>query len=185
VFPIARTEIGTLGTIASEEILYPEIARATVLKGAEILLHPTSEVGSPGVTPKHIGKMARASENMAYVVSANSGGIFGTPIAANSTDAMSIVVGWKGEVLAEAGAGESIVANAALDIEGLRSARKRGGMTNVLSRLPMAAFRATYAAAAAHAEPNGLSDGKMIEREAVMARQRTVIEALERSGVFS
>jgi predicted amidohydrolase len=185
VFPIARTEIGVLGTIASEEILYPEIARASVFKGAEILLHPTSEVGAPGLTPKHIGKMARASENMAYVVSANSGGIYGTPVSANSTDAMSAIVGWKGELLAEAGPGETVVANAALDIEGLRAARKRGGMTNMLSRLPMAALRQVYAGAALHAEPNGLPGGKMIERDAVMARQRGVIEALAKAGVLS
>jgi hypothetical protein len=122
---------------------------------------------------------------MAYVVSANSGGIYGTPISANSTDAMSAIVGWKGEILVEAGMGESIVANAALDIEGLRTARKRGGMTNFLSRLPMAAFRQAYAAAAAHAEPNGLPDSKMIERDAVMARQRAVIEALAKAGVVA
>lgn len=185
VFPVARTEIGVLGTIASEEILYPEIARATVFKGAEILLHPTSEVGSPGLTPKHIGKMARASENMAYLVSANSGGIFGTLVSANSTDAMSAVIGWKGDIIAEAGAGESIVANAGLDIEGLRAARRRGGMTNFLSRLPIAALQQAYAAAGAHAEPNGLPDGKMIERDAVMSRQRAVIEGLVKAGVVS
>lgn len=185
VFPVARTDIGVLGTVASEEILYPEIARATVFKGAEILLHPTSEVGSPGLTPKHIGKMARASENMAFVVSANSGGIFGTPIAAQSTDGMSAVFSWKGDVLAEAGTGESIVANAALDVEGLRAARKRGGMTNFLSRLPVTAFRQVYSSASCHAEPNGLPDGKMIERDAVMARQRSVIEALTKAGVLA
>lgn len=184
VFPVAQTEIGVLGTVASEEILYPEIARASVFKGAEILLHPTSEVGSPGLTPKHIGKMARASENMAYLVSANSGGIYGTPISANSTDAMSAVVSWKGEIMAEAGVGESIVANAALDVEGLRAARKRGGMTNFLSRLPMAAFRQVYAGAASHAQPNGLPDGKMIERDAVMTRQRDTIEALIEAGAI-
>jgi predicted amidohydrolase len=185
IFPVARTDIGVIGTIASEEILYPEIARACAFKGAEILLHPTSEVGAPGLTPKHIGKMARASENMSYLVSANSAGIFGTPVAAHSTDGMSAVIGWKGEVMAEAGPGETIVANTTLDIEGLRAARKRGGMTNFLSRLPIAAFRQAYANAANHAEPNGLPDGKMIERDAVMARQRAAIEALAKAGIVS
>ena len=56
--------------------------------GAEILLHPTSEVGAPALTPKHICKRARAVENMAYVVSANSAGIQGTPVPAASTDGM-------------------------------------------------------------------------------------------------
>lgn len=183
VFPIARTEIGILGTIASEEILYPEIARATAFKGAEILLHPTSEVGAPGLTPKHIGKMARASENMAYLVSANSAGIFGAPVAANSTDGMSAIFGWKGEILAEAGWGETIVANAVLDIEGLRAARRRGGMTNYLSRLPMEALKGVYASPN-RALANGLPNGKMVERDVVMARQRAVIDRLTKAGLL-
>lgn len=185
VFPVAKTEIGVFGTIASGEILYPEIARACVFKGAEILLHPTSEVGSPGLTPKHISKMARASENMAYVVSASSGGIYGTPVLANSTDAMSAVIGWKGEVLSEASMGESMVANASLDIEGLRAARRRSGMTNFLSRLPIAAFQQAYSTAAPHAPSNSLQEGKMIERDAVLARQNAVIEALWKAGAIS
>jgi predicted amidohydrolase len=47
VFPVADTPLGRLACIASEEILYPEIARALALRGAEVFLHSTSEVGSP------------------------------------------------------------------------------------------------------------------------------------------
>jgi predicted amidohydrolase len=183
VFPVARTEIGNLGTVASEEILYPEIARMTVFRGAEILLHPTSEVGSPAMTPKHIGKMARAVENIAYVVSANSAGIYGTPVAANSTDGMSIVLDWYGRTLAEAGSGETFNANAVVDIAALRETRRKSGMTNVISRLPLDAFQDTYANTNL-APPNKTPDGRMIERPAVMARQRDVIERLVRDGVL-
>ena len=70
VFPVARTEIGNLAAIASEEILYPEIARALALRGAEVFVHSSSEVGSPLATNKDIAKQARAFENMAYVVAA-------------------------------------------------------------------------------------------------------------------
>jgi predicted amidohydrolase len=183
VFPVAETEIGTLGTVASEEILYPEVARMSVIKGAEILLHPTSEVGGPNLTPKHISKMARAVENIAYVVSANSAGIYGTPVAANATDGMSIVVDWYGRTLAEAGTGETFNANAVLDIGALRETRRKTGMTNTLSRLPLAAFAPTYAGAAL-APPNKTPDGKMIERGEVLARQRSVIEEMARRGVL-
>jgi predicted amidohydrolase len=183
VFPVATTEIGTLGTIASEEILYPEIARMAVFKGAEILLHPTSEVGSPNLTPKHISKMARAVENIAYVVSANSAGIYGTPVAANSTDGMSIVLDWYGRTLAEAGTGETFNANAVLDIAALRETRKKTGMTNTLSRLPMTAFEKTYADTRL-APANKTPDGKMIERAEVLARQRAVIEDMAARGIL-
>ncbi len=36
VFPVAKTEIGNLAALASEEILYPEVARCLVMRGAEI-----------------------------------------------------------------------------------------------------------------------------------------------------
>jgi predicted amidohydrolase len=183
VFPVAVTEIGTLGTVASEEILYPEIARMSVLKGAEVLLHPTSEVGSPNLTPKHISKMARAVENIAYVVSANSAGIYGTPVAANSTDGMSIVLDNYGRTLAEAGTGETFNANAVLDIGALRETRRKTGMTNTLSRLPMAAFAPAYTSGAL-APPNKTPDGKMIERSEVLARQRGVIDTMVARGIL-
>lgn len=183
VFPVAVTEIGTLGTVASEEILYPEIARMSVLKGAEILLHPTSEVGSPNLTPKHISKMARAVENIAYVVSANSAGIYGTPVAANSTDGMSIVLDNYGRTLAEAGSGETFNANAVLDIGALRETRRKTGMTNTLSRLPLAAFSSAYAGPPL-APANKTPDGKMIERGEVLARQRSVIDSMVARGIL-
>jgi predicted amidohydrolase len=183
VFPAANTEIGVLGSIASEEILYPEIARMFAFKGAEILLHPTSEVGSPALTPKHISKAARAIENIAYVVSANSAGIYGTPVPAESTDGMSVVLDWYGRTLAEAGTGETMNANAVLDLAALRETRRKTGMTNLLSRLPLDAFQKAYSDTQM-APPNKTPDAKMIERPAVIAKQREVIERLVAMGVL-
>ena len=182
VFPVAQTEIGVLGTIASEEILYPEIARMHALKGAEILLHPTSEVSAPGLTPKDISKRARALENIAYVVSANSAGIAGTAVPEASTDGMSKIVDWKGNVAAEADVGETMNANAVLDLEGLRDARRKTGMSNLLSRLPMEAFRPGYAADLAPA--NRTPDGRMIERADAIKSQQSVIDRLVKDGVI-
>lgn len=183
VFPVTETEIGALATIASEEILYPEIARMMAFKGAEVLLHPTSEVGAPGLTPKHIAKKARALENIAYVVSANSATITGTPVPAASTDAMSIVLDWYGRTLAEAGSGETMNANAVLDIGALRETRRKTGMTNTLSRLPLAAFAPAYSAAEM-APPNRTPDGQMVQRADAIAQQQAVIDRLIASGVL-
>lgn len=134
VFPVTDTELGRLATVASEEILYPEITRALALRGAEVILHSTSEVGSPELTPKDIAKRARASENQAYVISANSGGISGTGIPGSSTDGMSKVIDYQGKVLAAAGYGESMVANHEIDITALRRHRRRPGMSSLLAR---------------------------------------------------
>lgn len=182
IFPVVETEIGVLGTIASEEILYPEVSRMHALKGAEIFLHPTSEVGAPDLTPKDIAKRARALENSAYVVSANSAEIIGTPVPAASTDGMSKVVDWKGKVVAEAASGETMNANAVIDLDGLRGARQKTGMSNFLSRLPMQSFRDGYGKNLAPA--NRTPDGRMIERTDAIASQQSVIDRLTKDGVI-
>lgn len=144
LFPVAKTAIGNLACVASEEILYPEIVRCLVLNGAEVILHNTSEVGALTPTPKNIAKLARATENMAYVVSANSAGITGYAIPAASTDGHSQIVNYEGVKLIEAGFGESMVANATIHIDALRQYRNRPGMGNYLSRMRMELFAKTY-----------------------------------------
>ena len=187
VFPVARTPLGRLSAIASEEVLYPEIARAFALRGAEVLLHSTSEVGSPALTPKDIAKRARAFESMAYLVSANSGGLEGCDIPAESTDGMSKVVDYQGAVLAEAGFGESMVAAAEIDLDGLRRWRQRPGMANVLSRQRTELFAELYARRSVH-PPNTLlePDGRIRVpvRTEFAARQREVIARLREANIL-
>ena len=181
IFPVADTEIGMVGTVASEEILYPEIARMHTFNGAEILCHPTSEVSSPNLTPKHIAKKARAVENIVYLVSANSASIRGTSIPAESADGMSIVLDWYGRTLAEAGQGETFNANAILDINALRETRRKTGMSNLLSRIPIEAFAQKYSQAN-HAPANRTSN--LIERSEAIEQQQAVIDRLISDGVI-
>jgi predicted amidohydrolase len=159
VFPVAQTVIGNLAAIASEEILYPEIARAHALRGAEVFVHSSSEIGSPIATPKMIAKRARAFENMAYVVSANTAGIGGTSGPLASADGNSMIVDWKGTVLAESNPGETFTAFAEIDLAALRAARRKPGMTNVLSRQRTELFACSYATPS-HQHANSLIDGE-------------------------
>lgn len=177
VFPVVDTELGRLACVASEEILYPEIARMMALRGAEVLLHSTSEVGSPLQTPKHIAKQARALENMAYVISANSAGINGIGIPAQSTDGMSCVVDYRGQIVVQAGFGSSMVANAAIDIAALRAARRRPGMGNLLSRQRTELFSDSYAQLHAH-PANSLIDPAVVDRDAFRRIQAETIARL-------
>lgn len=186
VFPVADTALGRIGAVASEEILFPELARALALRGAEVLVHATSEAGSPRLTPKDVARRARAHENAVYVVSANSAGIFGTAMPAQSTDGMSKVVDYHGEVLCEAGYGESMVAHAELDIEALRQWRRRPGMGNLLGRQRTELFRDQYAHTV-H-PPNSMLSGdgavQVPERSEFQKQHRRVIADLVRRGVL-
>ncbi|MFE3450677.1 nitrilase-related carbon-nitrogen hydrolase [Nonomuraea sp. NPDC059194] len=144
VLPVARTELGNLAVLASEEILYPELARALALRGAEVFCNPTSEASAPGLTPKAIARRARAIENLAYVVCANSGGLEGLPIPGDSTSGGSELIDFEGRPLAQAGQGESLVAAAELDLAALRRYRRRPGMGNLLARVKPALWAEEY-----------------------------------------
>jgi predicted amidohydrolase len=186
VFPVAKTEIGNLAAIASEEILYPEIARALGLRGAEIFVHSSSEIGSPVATPKMIAKRARAFENMAYVVSANTAGISGTALPLASADGNSMVVDYKGNVLAESNSGETFTAFADIDLAALRAARRKPGMINSLSRQRSALFAATYAADT-HQQANSLIENgvvKMPDRDHFLKVSEATIERLAKDGLI-
>jgi predicted amidohydrolase len=186
LFPVADTPLGRLACVASEEILYPEITRALALRGAEVICHSSSEVSSPLQTPKNIAKQARAFENMVYVVSANSGGISGTPIPPNSTDGHSQVVNYRGKVLAEAGHGESINGFAEIDIESLRRTRSRPAMSNMLARQRLELFADTYSGEAVYPANNLLENGtvKSPSRQHFIKVQEGVIESLKQRGIL-
>jgi predicted amidohydrolase len=179
VFPVAKTEIGNLAAIASEEILYPEIARAHALRGAEIFVHSSSEIGSPMATPKMIAKRARAFENLTYVISANTAGIVDTALPLASADGDSMIVDWKGNILAQSNSGETFTAFADIDLAALRAARRKPGMTNTLSRQRNALFAAAYAADT-HQHADSLIEGGIVKTPDRDHFQRVGEETIER-----
>ena len=157
LFPVADTALGRLAAVASEEIVFPEIARALALRGAEVLCHSSSEVASPALTPKNAAKRARAYENHVYVVSANSAGVAGIDLPNESVDGASQIVDYEGRVVVEAAVGESMAAHADLHLDALRAHRRRPGMFSVFSRQRLALFRDVYRDAEV-CPPNGLLD---------------------------
>lgn len=185
-FPVARTEIGKLAAIASEEILYPEIARAHALRGAEIFVHSSSEVGSPLATPKQIAKRARAFENIAYVVSANTAGIEGSAMPFASADGNSIVIDYKGNPLAESSPGETFTAFADIDLSALRYQRRKPGMSNFLARQRLELFAPIYGSATRQPADSLITDGvvNIPDRDHFQRTQEQVIERLSKDGLI-
>lgn len=186
VFPVADTAIGKLAAIASEEILYPEVARCHAIRGAEIFLHCTSEVASPNLTIKQIARRARALENLAYVVSANNAALHGIDVPVDSSNGYSDIIDYHGNQMVLAGAGASSVANSFLDMAGLRAYRRRPAMANMLSRQALDLFAESYAKADLR-RPNGLLDGDRIlvpDRSYFQKRQADAIERMVARGIL-
>ncbi len=182
IYPVADTEIGRLAAVASEEILYPEIARCHVLRGAEILVHSTSEMGSPRATTKELARQARAVENACYLVSANTAGVPDSSLPARSSTGMSKIVDFTGQILAAAPpGGATLGAHAILDVESLRERRRRTGLHNTLSRLPLQAFAASFEHIAGRAA-NELSQEEDASRSRLQELQAATVVRLDRAG---
>ena len=133
-----------------------------------------------------IAKRARAFENMAYVISANTAGILDTGIPVGGPDGNSMVVDWKGNVLSESNSGETFTAFADVDIAALRAARRKPGMTNMLARQRNALFAAAYGTDS-HQQANGLIDGgavKVPDRDYFVRTMEVTIERLAKDGLI-
>jgi predicted amidohydrolase len=182
VFPVAKTAIGNLAAVASDEILFPEVARCLTLRGAEILLHSTSEVYGDARSPKEAAKLSRAVENMVYVISANTAGIANTPILEASVDGGSKIIDYRGLVLSETGPGESMAAFAEVDLSALRRYRRRGGMKNLLARQRLDVYAPLYGKTSIY-PANTMTSGT-IERSHFTQTQQTVIEQLIARGMI-
>lgn len=184
LFPVIDTPLGRLAALASEEIRYPEISRILAARGAEVILHPTSEASSTLMTYKNVAKLARAQENQCYIVSANSSGITGTGLPPYSTDARSQIVDDRGIILCETPGGESMTACADIDIASLRYRRLRNGMDNMLARQPMELYARAFAGLDMH--PSGsLGNGvNPPAKEFYKERQDAVIAKLSKAGII-
>ncbi|OKH37310.1 nitrilase [[Phormidium ambiguum] IAM M-71] len=182
VFPVAKTAIGNLAALASEEILYPEVARCLAMRGAEIFLHSTSEVFGKERSPKEAAKITRAVENMSYIISANTAGIANIPIPISSADGGSKIIDYRGLVLAETGAGESMAAFAEIDLTALRRYRRRPGLNNFLSRQRFELYAQSYAQT--HFYPANTMENQEIDRKHFMKTQQEAIDRLSNLGII-
>lgn len=182
VFPVAATEIGVVAPIASEEILYPEIARAFAMRGAEVFFHPTSQTNEHAIAAKDVCTVARAIENMACVVSANTGGIHGTALPCDSTNGGSKIVDHRGLVLSRSGFGETMTCSAEIDLDALRRFRTRPAMENLLARQRFDLFAEGYRTRQHY--PSNTMMGGIPPRAHFIETQRAVIARLVETGVL-
>ena len=185
LFPVADTPLGRLATVASEEILFPELVRALAFKGAEVICHSSSEIAASTPTPKAVAKRARAYENHLYVVSANTAGVVGIDLPNQSVDGGSAVVDYEGRLLVESDTGESMAAHADLHIDALRAFRRRPGMFNLLPRQRLGLFADVYRDDTAYPANSLLRDGQVQNpvRSHFLDAQAAVIAKLIERGI--
>ena len=128
LFPVARTAIGNIGLITCGELGFPENARCTMLNGAEVLCHLTSEPNNMShgdVRNWEAMRMTRAYENKCYLAMANIGIYEGASRGLHASHGDSAVHYFDGSIMAKLnGAGEATI-QANIDLNALRRVRAR------------------------------------------------------------
>lgn len=128
LFPVAKTEIGNIGTAICYDWLFPEVLRQLAMNGAEILVRVSAYMDPWNATEPMdwwtLVNRCRALENMCYVVASNQAASL-KHYPPYSWSGGSMIVDFEGRILAKAseGAGEKIVV-APIDISALRYERK-------------------------------------------------------------
>lgn len=138
LFPVVDTPIGRLGCLVCYDINFPEMARCLALKGAEILLHPTSEGRAPFLLEDEggweIGKRSRAYENLVYLVSANQGRFLDSDFPTDRMRGRSQIIDFTGRVMTIAETAGETILQGDIEIERLRQRRAQLQM-NFLAQL--------------------------------------------------
>jgi predicted amidohydrolase len=149
VFPVARTEIGNIGTLICAEGSYPEAARGLAMNGAEIIWRTQYPEPWMGNGIAEIQNRAHAVFNNCYVLAPNIGGIFFPGGVHQMSCGKSQIIDYRGNVISEyLGGGETLV-SAILDVEGLRDFRVRAQWQNLIKDMRVEEYRTIYDAAMA------------------------------------
>jgi predicted amidohydrolase len=183
IFPVVDTELGCIAMIACGEISVPEVARVMMMQGAEIVLHPTNAEKSQA---QDAAKVARAVENMVYLISANVAGPIGFSRDRSVPGGHSRILDYRGTLLAyQEDAVETTSVSAVIDVEALRRTRREDCGPSSLLRARFEMYRPFYQAAAFY-PPNSFLKTPMADLAATapaiaasrrnLARLRVIVE---------
>ena len=142
LFPVAATPLGTLACISAGDIEFPEVARSLALRGAEIVIHLSSD---PPEAARLWGDLrrVRAWDNHLYVVAAAHGEVRRSDGTRIREAATSEVRDFEGQRISTP-SGQEVV-TAGLDLHQLR-AHRAVASRNILATSRFFMYAPTFAA---------------------------------------
>jgi len=126
LFPVAETPLGKLCTVICFDMNFGETHRAMVKRGAEVIIHPTSEPHNVRRRGWDIARHVRAFENTAYLLTAGHGGEFrgaGLGFPGAMQRGYSKVVNFDGSLQCVVDGPGAVPLVGSLDMKALRRAR--------------------------------------------------------------
>jgi len=150
IWPVARTEIGNIGTLICAEGSFPEASRGLAMNGAEVIWRTQYPEPWMGNGMSEMQNKSHAIANTCYVVAPNIGAISlpGAPDHVIATG-KSQIIDYRGNVISQyLGSGEAWVSGM-IDIEQLRDFRLRGQWQNLVKDIRVEEYKVIYDAMAA------------------------------------
>ena len=147
-FPVARTEIGNIGGSVGVEGAFPESWRGFAMNGAEIMYR--ASLPEPWVSREiwDVQNRARAADNTAYLLAPNCGALImpGNPPTSigGALGGRSMIVGYKGEVLAQSSVVDDCYVASEINIDALRHYRENARFQNWLPYLRSEIYQKIY-----------------------------------------
>jgi predicted amidohydrolase len=186
LFPVVDTPIGRLATVICFDNNFPETHRAMAMRGAEILIHPTSEPHGAHRGGWDAARRMRGFENTAYVLSCGHGGEYfldGRAAPSARARGYSKIVNYDGSIQAEADTAGQVPLAGVVDLKALRQARANIQANLMIWDDPVA-YAADYAAS-----PRGLPNNIWVSDPLGNpylggAEIKKVVKTYVREGIF-
>ncbi len=186
LYPVVDTVLGRLAATICFDMNFPETYRELARRGAEVILHPTSEPHNRGRRGWDIGRHVRAFENTAYVLSAGHGGEWVGDNAPESTRARgySKIVNFDGSLQAVVDTAGRAPLAGNIDLAALRRARAQTHHNLLLWDDPV--VYAQQYGATPRGIPNDVWTDDPFDNPYADGRQiRAVVDAYGQAGIFT
>lgn len=146
-FPVVETELGRIGVMVCSDGAFPEMARGLAMNGAEILVIPSLTPEPITFEPQNIWSalnQVHAFFNVCYVIAPNGGIFVNSPIPKGVLPGNSMIVDYRGRIIAQTRTNNESVIGAEININSLRLARKNYGMGSMLPLIQSEIFSKIY-----------------------------------------
>ena len=144
VFPVARTEIGNIGTLICAEGSFPEAARGLALNGAEIIWRTQYPEPWMGNGFAEIQNRSHAIFNTCYVLAPNIGEIWFPGGKNKMSCGKSQIIDYRGNIVSEYLGGGQTLVSAIVDIDSLRDFRVRAQWQNLAKDIRVEEYKVIY-----------------------------------------
>ncbi len=182
-FPVARTEIGNIAGSVGVEGAFPESYRGFAMNGAEILYR--GSLPEPWVSRGiwDVQNRARAADNTAYLLAPNCGALImpgkATTVIGGALGGKSMIVGYKGDLLAQSTVVDDCYVAAEINVDALRYYRETARFQNWLPYLRTEIYRSVYA------QPIWPRNQLPMDDAGTEGIFRTAVEDLRKRGSFT